>query len=237
MHPDNLGLIALAGVDGSPQATGALTGLMPPLGGAAGPSVFVDGDPLNDFWGVKRNAHGALVGESTKPIGGSGGGAGGDAAPTAVFPNPSWVTTSDEKGGSGGGGGGLGLLTAPVIVLGPAGAIRVDGGRGASGENTINFDRVGGGGGGGSGGWLVMQARLFDLSAASAKSITALGGKGAKGAADGVGGVGTNGGGHGGPGVIQLHTVDGTEAKILLPPGLTLDDVTVPRAHVLLPIL
>lgn len=42
-------------------------------------------------------------------------------------------------------------------------------------------------------------------------------------------------GGSGGPGLIQLHTPDGSSGAILLRPGVTLEDYSLPDVHVLLP--
>ena len=44
-------------------------------------------------------------------------------------------------------------------------------------------------------------------------------------------------GGNGGPGLLQIHTKDGTQGAIQLPPGKSLEDLTSPDAKVLLPIL
>ncbi len=229
-HPSNVGLIAEAGNAGSPRATGAVNGLNPPQGGAAGLAVFIDADPRNDFWGVKTLAGASIVGELSYPVPGAGGGAGGDAIVGGVFPPTTWSPIADEKGAGGGGGGGLGFLVARSISLGAAGSIRTNGGAGAFGENVIFFDHIGGESGGGSGGYLVMQAEAIDLTLASAGSITALGGHGAKLPPN----LGAGGGGNGGPGVIQLHVAD--PSQLLLPTGTTLDQLTSPRAHVLQPV-
>ena len=233
--PLNIGLIAESGRAGAPQATGAITNVSPPHGGAQGPIPFIDGDRLNDFWGEKLDpsTQTLIHGELPRPLGGSGGGAGGDASQTAVFPMMPFDPTGDEKGSGGGGGGGLGLILARSIVISAGGRIVDNGGNGGGGENTNGFDRIGGGSGGGSGGYLVLEANLFDLSNAGTNCITALGGRGGAGADNVFGAICA--GGNGGPGVIQMHTPTGTESDVLLPLGKTLDDMTSPNAHVLLP--
>ena len=120
-------------------------------------------------------------------------------------------------------------------MIGPSGALRADGGEGAGGENSLFFDRVGGGSGGGSGGWLVLDALQIDLRLASHDAITALGGRGGEGRNNLHDVVGA--GGNGGPGVIQLHVPSGTSGEILLRPGVSLGESPAPRSHVLLPIL
>ena len=123
-----------------------------------------------------------------------------------------------------------GLLVGKLLAT-PAGT---GGGAGGGGENTSFFDRIGGGSGGGSGGQLILQARLFDFSTADPNAIRAIGGAGGVGA-DNSDTALIGCGGDGGPGVVQVHTVNGTESSILLPPGMTLGDITIPDAHVLLP--
>ena len=57
-------------------------------------SIDTDGDASNDHWGVRAvfDAAGQFLalreGEMSAPSGGSGGGAGGDAVPSDVFPHP-----------------------------------------------------------------------------------------------------------------------------------------------------
>ena len=234
LDPQNLGYVATDGFDGGPLGTSAFTLQGPARGGTAGDSYFVDSDPTNDFWGLQVLPSGASVrGEARRPTGGRGGGAGGDASSTAVFPSP-FVPTGDEKGAGGGGGGGLVLIKARRIVIGSEGRIRADGGDGGGGENTFFFDRVGGGSGGGSGGWIALDALEFDLSLASEDAITALGGRGGVGRQDRHDVVGA--GGNGGPGVVQLHTVDGSASSIALPVGRSVEDLTAPNAYLLLPI-
>ncbi len=222
------------GLDGNPAAFGALSGLSIPAGGQAGDPLFRDGDPTNDFWGVRLDpvTNQLVIGELLRPEGGRGGGGGGDAIPSPVFPNVPWSPASDEKGGPGGGGGGLGLLYSRIIRFGQNGRVIANGGRGARGENTNFLDHIGGSGGGGSGGYLVLQGITIDLTAASDQAVMALGGAG--GDAHFQPGAGPiSGGGHGGPGVIQLHT-PGSGAGVLLPPGKTVEDLTTPTAHLLL---
>ncbi|MFT5051227.1 MAG: hypothetical protein ACI8QZ_002637 [Chlamydiales bacterium] len=229
----NVGLVAQAGVDGSSLAFGANSQAVTPRAGRSGTTPFMDGDADNDFFGRRREASGAIVhGELAAPIAGRGGGAGGDALPSATFPSAPFTPSSDEKGAGGGGGGGLAILQAPRVSIGGLGAIRANGGDGGGGENTLFFDRIGGGSGAGSGGFLLLQARILDLSAAGPDSLSARGGHGGPGANNQYADVGA--GGNGGPGLIQLHLPRGIDG-ILLPPGRTLDDVTTPRAHVLLP--
>lgn len=230
--PANDGLIVERGGDGHPNSHGAVTQLNPAPGGDPGMPIFADGSPDNDFWGRMPNpAGGVLVGELSFPVGGCGGAAGGDAVPGSVFPQPGWTLSSDEKGGAGGGGGGLAFVFAESITLGPFGRIVADGGMGAKGENTLWLNSIGGNGGGGSGGYLVLEAFEIDLRQASDDAITALGGLGATY----FSGYETpwSHGGNGGPGVIQLHTPHAN--RILLPAGKSLEALTSPDAHSLLP--
>lgn len=230
--PANLGLVALTGRDGSSFAIGSVSGGTPPVGGGVGSSLFIDGNPRNDFFGRKIGSAGAVItGELFAPIAGQGGGAGGDAVQTDVFPPPVFIYTRHDKGGAGGGGGGLGILQASLIRLGPEGLVVADGGAGGEGENTLFLNRIGGGGGGGAGGMVLLQARSIDLSAASVQAITSRGGSGADGANSQPRAEG--GGGHGGPGLIQLHVPGGAPANVLLPAGVSLAEITSPAAHVL----
>ncbi len=233
-HPSNNGRAARAGANGSPGASSAVHPLAAPLGGAAGASPFVDADPANDFWGRRIDpiSHLLVTGELAAPRGGSGGGAGGNSVWSAVFPNPNWSPTADEKGAGGAGGGGLLIVRAQLVEVGPLGRVTVDGGRGGTGENTSGLNCIGGGSGGGSGGMFVLSARRVDLSAASNACLSALGGDGGRGADNQSSGVG--GGGDGGPGLIQLHLANGIQ-DVVLPAGRTLADLSVPEAYVLLP--
>jgi len=235
LDPANRGLVATGGFRGSLDATGAINMLVEAQGGRAGDALFVDMDPLNDFWGEKVTPAGNIVGEVQRPEPGRGGGGGGDAVPSAVFPNPNFSPVADEKGAGGGGGGGLVVFRARTFVIGPEGRIVADGGDGGGGENTFFFDRIGGGSGGGSGGWIVVDALLIDLRQARPDAFSALGGRGGVGANDQHDVEGA--GGNGGPGVIQFSTQSGLEAEILRTPGVTVDDVCSPRPHVVLPVL
>ena len=235
LHPSNRGYVATDGLGGNPVGLGAVSQSLPAAGGAAGAAVFADSDPSNDFWGVRVTAAGLQVGEAPRPMGGRGGGAGGDASRSATFPSALFLAGGDEKGAGGGGGGGLLLVNARVIRIGPSGVIRADGGDGGGGENTLFFDRIGGGSGAGSGGWVVLQALQFDLRLTGPDALRALGGRGGRGANEQHDVQGA--GGNGGPGVIQLHTPDGTQGALLLPAGLGLEALTAPDAVVLLPAL
>jgi hypothetical protein len=230
-HPSNLGLIALPGVDGNPQATSAI-GFHLPWGGVIGSPVFVDGDPGNDFFGRKSTpSGGSITGELASPIAGQGGGGGGDAIWTNFYPPVVLIPSKNDKGGAAGGGGGLCILQAEEIGIGPVGRILADGGSGGAGENTAFFNRIGGGGGGGSGGMLLLQSRRIDLSMASSDALRCRGGAGGEGANNHLRAEG--GGGHGGPGLIQLHVPAGDPAKVRLPSGVSLEDLSSPTAHIL----
>lgn len=233
-NSSEVGARAEDGCDGAATAFGALTSVLIPAGGPAGTGAFVDANPRNDFFGRKLTPTGLLVGELLTTQAGTGGGAGGDALPSATFPSNPFTPASDEKGAGGGGGGGLGILLSHRIELLAGGLILSNGGAGGGGENTHFFDRIGGGSGGGSGGQLILQARLFDFSTADPNAIRAIGGAGGVGADNSATAL-IGCGGDGGPGVVQIHTVNGTESNILLPPGMTLGDITIPDAHVLLP--
>jgi hypothetical protein len=233
-HPSNNGRVALDGSDGSILASSAVNPILPPMGGAASGSPFVDGNPANDFYGRRIDPITQLLvtGELAAPRGGSGGGAGGNSIFSSTFPNPNWSTTADEKGSGGAGGGGLLIVRAQLVEVGPLGKVTVDGGRGGTGENTSGLNCIGGGSGGGSGGMFVLSARRVDLSAASAACLSSLGGDGGRGANNQASGIG--GGGDGGPGLIQLHLANGIQ-DVVLPAGRTLADLSVPEAYVLLP--
>jgi len=234
LNSNEVGARAENGCDGAATAFGALTSVLIPAGGLAGTGAFVDADPRNDFFGRKLTPNGLVIGELITTQAGTGGGAGGDAVPSATFPSNPFTPSSDEKGAGGGGGGGLGILLSRRIKLLPGGLILSNGGIGGGGENTNFFDRIGGGSGGGSGGQLILQASLFDFSAAEPNAIRAIGGAGGVGAGNSHTAL-IGCGGDGGPGVVQIHTMNGTESAVLLPPGMTLGDLTIPNAHVLLP--
>ena len=195
-----IGLDAEPGFDNTLAHNGALSGPGPAHGGAVGASPFADGDPRNDFYGLRLElVSGALVqGELKKPWAGAGGGGGGDASLVATgqsYPPP-FSPTGDEKGAGGGGGGGsLHLMSLGPIAFGDQGVIRARGGTGGGGENTIFVNRVGGGSGGGSGGHIVLEtAAYIDFSASSGSALLATGAQGGAGKND-VGGafIGTNG--------------------------------------------
>lgn len=233
LDPLNDGLIASSGWSGSATGLGAISLTMIAQGGALGDRVFTDAQTDNDFWGQKATPIGVVTGELLAPTGGRGGGAGGDAVDAAFFPTAVFTPAGDEKGARGGGGGGLGLILTRRFAMGAQGRLLSNGGDGGGGENTLFFDRVGGGSGAGSGGMLVIEALVIDLSAATPGALSARGG---------VGGLGANNhplvdgsGGDGGPGLIQLHLP--SAGQLLLPGNLSLDQLSAPNAHVLLPIL
>jgi hypothetical protein len=237
VHPDpynvlNDGRVARAGEAGALLAHGALHPDQRPQGGAHGASAFNDADPSNDFYGTKLVGGSLIVGELPFPLAGAAGGAGSNAIMTISFP-AGWTPTGDEVGSGGGGGGGLGILLVRKLEIGPVGRLLCNGGNGGAGENTNGLNHVGGGSGGGSGGMVLVQARFIDLANASDNCIRALGGAGGLGAdhqpdADCAGG-------DGGPGLIQFHVPNGM-ASVLLPSGASLEQLTVPTAHVLLPL-
>lgn len=235
-HPSNRGMIAQRGGDGAPAGLGALSQLSPAAGGSVGVSGFVDGNDGNDFWGRRLDTSASppqvIAGELLRPIAGQGGGAGGDAVNSSVFPPLSFDPGGDEKGAGGGGGGGLCVLRTQELVVHSGGRILADGGHGGSGENTQFMDRIGGSSGGGSGGMIIIQAELLDLHAASSEALSARGGYGG---ASAVTSPLSHAGGDGGPGLIQLHTPDGTLAAVTLPAAMGLDDLSAPNALVMLP--
>ena len=232
--PGVVGITAQSGFDGGLGAKGVVFGFSPPQGGRPGPNLFLDSDPGNDFWGVKVNPVSGLVriGELLRPSPGSGGGAGGDGVKSDVYPPISWTVGTDKKGCGGGGGGGLGLIKGRYILVGAGGQVLANGGSGGSGENVTSTDHIGGGSGGGSGGYLVLQGGIIDLSQAAPNCLSAVGGHGGKGK---NGYASTGAGGEGGAGIIQLHTK--TPGKVILPLGSSVADMSIPNAHLLLPIL
>ncbi|MFT7484609.1 MAG: hypothetical protein ACI9F9_000449 [Candidatus Paceibacteria bacterium] len=231
--PQNTGRVALSGVDGSPQATGAVSGNLQPKGGGTGSAIFVDALADNDFFGRKPLAGGgALPGELLAPQAGQGGGAAGDALASDLFPPLTFNPVHHDQGGGGGGGGGLAILISRRISVGAEGLLLANGGNGGDGENTSFLNHVGGGGGAGSGGMLVLQAQTLDLSQAAGDVLSALGGTGGHGANHHLRAIG--GGGHGGPGLIQLHVPEGNPMHLLLPSNVILQDVSVPDAHLLM---
>lgn len=180
-----------------PAPIGAVTGQAPPLGGAVGPSPFVDPFSNNDFYGRSFDSTTGTIttGELTQPWAGAGGGGGGDAAFSngAPFPVVPFDPSGDEKGAGGGGGGGsMQVLALGTIKFGSVGVIRCRGGTGGGGENTNFVDRVGGGSGGASGGHVVLQtAAKIDFTSATSTtqvSIFTTGGQGGAGKDD-IGGA------------------------------------------------
>ncbi len=220
-------LIAENGYPGSATATGAVTNQAPALGGLAGVGPFFDGDPTNNFFGVKPIVTGGVLtglirGELTQIWAGYGGGGGGDALPSPKFPTPRWSPGSDEKGGGGGGGGGNCRIRAlGRIIFGATGTIQVKGARGATGENTFFLDHIGGSGGSGSGGHAILESATeidftdggLNVSATPRDWVDASGAATVVGSKSGGSGgtpvpCGISHGGAGGPGVIQLHVPD-----------------------------
>ncbi|MFT5050405.1 MAG: hypothetical protein ACI8QZ_001807 [Chlamydiales bacterium] len=170
------GMDAEPGFDGSLPAagTGAISQTARAMGGVMAPLPFLDNDVENNFFGSLiidpgGPAERLVRGELDRTWAGGGGGAGGDAVKSDTFPLVPFLPTGDEKGSGGGGGGGsITILAIGDIIVGEGGRIDVDGGKGGAGENSLFFDRVGGGAGGGSGGHIV-------LSSANQISITSMG--------------------------------------------------------------
>jgi len=162
----------LQGMDAEPgfpggtisNGTGAVSQNARPVGGPVGPMPFLDADAENDFYGSLivdpgESTERLVRGELDRTWAGAGGGAGGDAVTSATFPRIPFLNTGDEKGSGGGGGGGsLTILAIGDIIVYDGGKISVNGGKGGAGENSLFFDRVGGGAGGGSGGHLVLSS-------------------------------------------------------------------------------
>ncbi|MDH3592740.1 MAG: hypothetical protein OER88_12720, partial [Planctomycetota bacterium] len=208
-------LLSRPGGNGHPMSRGAESDLQPAMGGVPNASILVDGNPDNDYFGLKPVVEGGVLvdrlrGELRQPSAGVGGGAGGDAVPANTFPHPNWSPASDEKGGPGGGGGGqLRVRALGPIVFGRLGEIRCNGGRGGTGENTLFLDHVGGTGGSGSGGHVILETAMYvdftdgDPGAPVGDRIRAVGGPRFNGAPTDFPEVSF--GGRGGPGIIQLH--------------------------------
>ena len=223
-HQPNTGtpevLLAEPGYNGNGNCTGAITNTPPAQGGNPGPGPFVDSNDDNNFLGVFPVVTGGVLqdlipGEMNAIGAGAGGGGGGDAVPGTTFPHPNWSIGSDEKGGGGGGGGGgLNISALGWIIFGNAGTIICDGGLGATGENTIFLDHVGGSGGSGSGGHVILEtATKIDFTDGDGFSAPIRNYITAEGAPWVVGNTQYGPsitqrwgfGGAGGPGLIQLH--------------------------------
>jgi hypothetical protein len=132
-------------------------------GGAAGPVVFADADPGNDFWGTGVDIASLRIvgGELSGPLGGQGGGGGGNLSFASICSaiNPTWF--NDAGGGGGGAGGGVLVIGAlGKIVIGASGRIDASGGQGGGGEQA-GSNNHGGGGGGGSGGMVILWANNY----------------------------------------------------------------------------
>jgi hypothetical protein len=158
-----IGLDAEPGFPGGFGGVGAVSQSTRAEGGAVAPAVFSDADPRNDFVGamVLESGGSTLFGELNALWAGAGGGGGGDASNTASFPLTPFNPGGDEKGAGGGAGGGsIAIVALGRITVGATGSIRADGGHGGGGENTIFFDRVGGGSGGGSGGMILLESAV-----------------------------------------------------------------------------
>ena len=126
-------------------------------GGNPGALPFTDARNDNDFWGVGVDLSRQLriSGELLTPIGGQGGGGGGDRYRPADQ-GANWA--NGEKGGGGGGGGGILIIQClGKIEVGDDGIIRADGGNGGGGE-AAGGNQEGAGGAGGSGGIVVLMA-------------------------------------------------------------------------------
>jgi len=232
-------LVAQAGSDGSPLATSAVTGTIPPKGGLVGAGSFPNIDNRDDLFGLRPIVEvGVLTellqGELPSLWAGYGGGGGGNANPSAAFPTPNWTRSSDEKGGAGGGGGGaLHIRALGKIIFGSTGQIVCDGGEGGLGENTLLQDHVGGSGGSGSGGHVILETASFiDFTdgnplLAAHECVRAAGGPQVQGPATTGGPVSF--GGAGGPGVLQVHVPN----TLLSPSNSPLtSDIIVPNASV-----
>ena len=251
--PSGTMIVAEPGFVGNTTTTGgkgALTNEIPAQGGFPGPGPFLDDDDDNNFYGVHPVSVPPnweyVLGEAQAITAGSGGGGGGDACPSDKFPNdhpPSnpWVIASDEKGGGGGGGaGGINIRALGPIVFGATGNLHCDGGTGATGENVLYLDHIGGSGGSGSGGHVVLEtASYIDFTDGGAtvttrEWVTAVGGARVVGNTqyDDNAQPSASNGGAGGPGVIQFHVPNpladptpwGGGGDIFVPATVTLED-------------
>jgi hypothetical protein len=133
------------------------------LGGASGPSVFMDSREDNNFWGAAINYRNQLriTGEMAAPMGGGGGGGGGDLSYNNNCDTQAPNFQSDSSGGGGGGGGGVLVVKAlgPIIIR-ASGRINADGGHGGGGEIGGSCNE-GGGGGAGAGGMVVLMSASY----------------------------------------------------------------------------
>lgn len=132
-----------------------------PLGGGPGPLVWRDSDPNNNYIGPG--------GEYSLPVGGAGGGAGGDqyALTCSGFFSSNPPFQLDPAGGGGGGGGGA-VRIATLERIKVEGQVLAKGGNGGDGlfyeptnnnSHPKNFASTRtGAGGGGSGGMILFQA-------------------------------------------------------------------------------
>ncbi len=190
------------------------------LYGGAGPGVFVDEDPDNNFIGAG--------GEISTLLGGQGGGGGGSRTEgldqdckAVIFTNGGYpFTVLDARGGGGGAGAGSMLIQAlgTIEIRGSKAKIEAMGGTGGGGEGTQDSTR-GGGGGGGSGGAVILQSAtnvILNDSSLQGEVIDVRGGCGddatniSTSTTGGVAGADNFvlqcfDGGPGGPGIVQIH--------------------------------
>lgn len=131
-------------------------------GGNAGPAIFSDTNPENNFLGRKpKYPQGGrlqiISGELDEIRGGQGGGGGGNAVPGNVFPSGTNFSTNDIRGAGGGGGGGALILEA-LGEISIDGLVFANGGDGGAPEQDLFHFQGGGGGGGGAGGLIVVES-------------------------------------------------------------------------------
>jgi hypothetical protein len=194
------------------------------LPGEAGPRVFTDSDPENDFIGVG--------GELAELRGGQGGGAGGSRTEglQQICKNTIFTqlglpfTVLDAKGAGGGGAGGAVMIQAlgKIEFRGANARILCRGGQGGAAEQ-IGAGERGGSGGAGSGGCIVLQTAttvlmndpalpttyVLDVSGGAGRDAALLSTNPNAGIAGGEGKTLQIGdGAPGGPGLVQIHTPD-----------------------------
>jgi hypothetical protein len=193
------------------------------LPGEAGPRVFQDADPENDFIGV--------AGELAEIRGGQGGGGGGSRTEgltqlckSVIFDLLDFpFTVLDARGAGGGGGGGAVMIQAlgTIEFRGPKAKIHARGGRGGGGEE-IGASQRGGAGGAGSGGCIILQTAssvklndpshstyVLDVSGGSgfdAATLISSSSFGLPGGEPRTLQIGD--GAPGGPGLVQIHSPD-----------------------------